>query len=150
MLDFIPVALKNVFSRPATRNYPFVKRTPFDKQRGHISIEIDDCIFCGLCSRKCPVKAIAVNRVDRTWSIDRFKCVMCGACSEACPKKCLEIAPEYTAPANKKGKDTFVGKQAPAAPKPAAAAAKVAAATAAAKPQQAKDAPQRVSEPSHA
>lgn len=113
MLDFIPVALKNVFSKPATRNYPSVKRTPYDGQRGHIGIDMDKCIFCGICSRKCPVDAITVKRAERTWSIDRFKCVMCGSCSENCPKKCLSIAPEYTAPANVKSSDTYEGKPVP-------------------------------------
>ena len=118
MLDFIPVVLKNFFSKPATRNYPFVKRAPYDKQKGHIGIDVDTCIFCGMCGRKCPVGAIKVDRAQRSWSIDRFKCIMCGACSESCPKKCLDIASEYTAPANVKSSDTFIGKPAPApAPK---------------------------------
>lgn len=116
MLDFIPVALKNVFSKPATRNYPYVKREPYDRQKGHIAIDIDSCIFCGMCGRKCPVGAIKVTRADRSWSIDRFRCIMCGACSESCPKKCLSIASEYTAPANVKSSDTFIGKPAPVQP----------------------------------
>ena len=122
MFDFIPVVLKNVFSKPATRNYPFVKRATYDKQKGHIGIDIDACIFCGMCGRKCPIGAIKVDRAQRSWSIDRFKCIMCGACSESCPKKCLNIAPEYTSPANVKSSDTFIGKPAPApAPKTAPA-----------------------------
>lgn len=120
MLDFIPVALKNVFSKPATRNYPFEKREPFAKQRGHIGIDIDNCIYCGMCSRKCPAGAIKVDRVQRSWTIDRFKCLVCGACAESCPKKCLSIGGEYTPPSNVKHTDSFIGKPAPApVPKPA-------------------------------
>lgn len=115
MLDFITVALKNVFSKPATRNYPFEKRTPYDKQKGHIAINIDSCIFCGMCGRKCPVGAIMVNRAERSWSIDRFRCIMCAACSESCPKKCLTVACEYTSPANYKSIDKYIGM--PVAPK---------------------------------
>lgn len=122
MLEFLTVALKNVFSKPATRNYPFVKRAPYDKQRGHIAINIDDCIFCGICGRKCPVDAIKVNRTEGSWQIDRFKCIMCLACSESCPKKCLSVDPLYTAPANEKTTDKFIGK--PPAPKAAPAAKK--------------------------
>lgn len=127
MFDFIPAALKNVFSKPATRNYPFDKRTPYERQKGHIAIAIDSCIYCGMCGRKCPVGAIKVDRTGRSWSIDRFKCIMCGACSECCPKKCLDIAGEYTMAANVKSVDTFVGKPAhekPAKEKPAQAAPK--------------------------
>lgn len=116
MLDFIPVVIKNAFSKPATRNYPAVKRMPCKGQKGHIVIDIDNCIFCGMCTRKCPVGALKVDRVKRTWEIDRFQCVMCAACSESCPKKCLTVGVEYTPPANTKSTDVFVGK--PAAPKP--------------------------------
>lgn len=107
MLDFITVVFKNIFAKPATRNYPFEKRPPFDKQKGHIAIDINMCIFCGMCGRKCPVGAISVNRASRSWSIDRFKCIMCAACAESCPKKCLRMDPEYTSPANAKTIDTF-------------------------------------------
>ncbi|MEG6571299.1 4Fe-4S dicluster domain-containing protein [[Clostridium] cellulosi] len=109
MLEFLTVALKNIFSKPATRNYPFEKRAPYKNQKGHISININDCIFCGLCGRKCPVNAIEVNRTEGTWQIDRFKCIMCLACTESCPKKCLSVEPIYTAPANEKKTDKFVG-----------------------------------------
>lgn len=118
MLDFVPVALKNLFSRPATRPYPKVVREPYEGERGHIAMNINDCIFCGICSRKCPVNAITVTRADRSWQIDRFRCITCGACVEACPKKCLAMAKTYTAPAGRKTLDVYVG--APAAPKPAA------------------------------
>lgn len=110
MIDFITVALKNVFSKPATRNYPKVKRNPCKSQRGNIQINIDNCIFCGMCMRKCPVGAIKVDRVKREWSIDKFKCVVCSSCAENCPKKCLDVKPEYTAPAYHKSTETFKGK----------------------------------------
>lgn len=107
MFDFIPVAIKNFFSRPATRNYPKVKRRPYEGQRGHVTIDLPNCIYCGMCSRKCPVKAIAVNRAGREWSIDRFQCIMCGECVRSCPKKCLGYGPEYAAPAHVKAPEHF-------------------------------------------
>lgn len=121
MLDFIPVVLKNLFSKPATRNYPAKKRHLYKNERGHLKIDIDDCIFCGMCSRKCPADALKVDRKERTWSIDRFRCVVCSSCVESCPKKCLSMEAEYTPPTNVKSIETYKGKPAPAIPKPPAA-----------------------------
>lgn len=118
MLDFIPVVLKNLFSKPATRNYPSEKCHLYENERGHIKIDIDNCLFCGMCSRKCPAEAIKVDRGERTWSIDRFRCIVCSSCVESCPKKCLSMEPEYTPPTNVKSIDSFKGKPAPARPKP--------------------------------
>ncbi len=50
-----------------------------------------DCIYCGLCMRKCPMEAITVDRTTKSWSIDREKCVWCGICVAGCPKKTLSI-----------------------------------------------------------
>lgn len=110
MLDFITVAVKNLFSKPATRKYPVVKRSPFQGQRGQIQNDIDNCIFCGICSRKCPVSAITVDRNERTWTINRFRCVNCSFCAESCPKKCLTCETQYTSPAYEKSVDVFKGK----------------------------------------
>lgn len=110
MLDFITVAIKNLFSKPSTRKYPSYKRKDFVGQRGKISIDIDNCIYCGMCSRKCPVGAITVSRNERTWSINRFRCVNCSYCVESCPKKCLVCETTYTPPAYEKSVDIFKGK----------------------------------------
>lgn len=114
MFEFVPVVIKNIFKGPATRNYPFVKRPEYKQQKGHIRIDLPACIYCGMCSRKCPVNAIEVKRPDKSWSIDRFKCIQCNACVESCPKKCLYMEPQYTAPAGKKTVDLF--KMPPAEP----------------------------------
>ena len=115
MFEFLPVIIKNAFRKPATRNYPFVVRPPFEKQKGHIEIDLPACIYCGMCGRKCPTHAIEVKRAEKIWSIDRFKCIMCGACTECCPKKCLSMAGQYSPAARQKSIDVF---QMPAAPKP--------------------------------
>lgn len=114
MVDFIPVAVRNLFHRPATRNYPFVRRAPYAGARGHIDMEINGCIFCGLCARRCPVGALEVSRPQKTWSINRFRCIVCGDCVRTCPKKCLSMGAAYTAPAPQKSVDTFHPQEEPA------------------------------------
>jgi ech hydrogenase subunit F len=113
MFDFFPVIMKNAFHRPATRNYPKVSRPAFDRQKGHVEIDLPACIFCGMCSRKCPTGAIEVIKADKIWSIDRFKCILCNACVECCPKKCLSMGAEAMQSARNKSVDVFKLPQVP-------------------------------------
>lgn len=107
LMDFTGFALKNLFSKPATKNYPAEPAVYPERSRGHIEIDIDDCIMCGMCQRKCPSGAITVDRATRTWSIERMGCVQCENCVEGCPKKCLHIKPGYTEPSTSMTVDSF-------------------------------------------
>lgn len=95
MFDMLGNILKNVFSKPATRMYPMEKRETYKDVRGQIGIEIDNCIFCGICSKKCPSNAISVNKNDKSWEIDHYKCIICNVCKEVCPKKCILSSEAY-------------------------------------------------------
>jgi len=107
VMGFIGTVLKNLFSKPATTLYPYVKKEYPVATRGHIAITIEDCIFCGICEKKCPSDAIKVVRTDKSWEIQRFGCIQCGACVEACPKKCLAMKTAYTSPSITKNTDSF-------------------------------------------
>ncbi len=89
MFDMIGNIFKNLASKPATRQYPMVRRASYKDTRGHIGINIDNCIFCGICSKKCPSNALTVDRNTKSWEIDPFKCIICNVCEEVCPKKCI-------------------------------------------------------------
>ncbi|MDD3172520.1 MAG: 4Fe-4S binding protein, partial [Herbinix sp.] len=56
-----------------------------------MSIAIDDCIFCGMCERRCPTGAIKVEKGKFSWSIERLQCIQCNYCGEVCTKKCLKM-----------------------------------------------------------
>ena len=99
--------LKNLFRRPATTQYPFEPADYPERMRGHVRIEIGDCISCGLCMRSCPSDAIAVDRKAGTWTIERFDCVQCGSCVSVCPKKFLFMEKGYTEPDSVKKSETF-------------------------------------------
>lgn len=107
MFDFIPVVFHNLFRRPATRKYPAVVREPYPGAKGHVAIDIDNCIFCGMCMRRCPAGAIRVARAETAWTIDRFRCVCCNACVEGCPKKCLTMDAHRTSAATRKLPEIF-------------------------------------------
>jgi ech hydrogenase subunit F len=100
--------MKTLFHKPATRRYPSVKRAPFERTRGHIRIDIQTCIFCGMCSRKCPTKALVVSKDERSWTIDRLRCIICGYCVEVCPKDCLFMENAASSPVTGKTVDGFV------------------------------------------
>ena len=101
-LSFMPTVLKNLVSKPATSQYPFVKMDYPDATRGSIYIDVDACIFCGICAKKCPTSVIRVDKSDKSWTIERFGCLACNYCVECCPKKCLKMNQEYTSPSAKK------------------------------------------------
>ncbi len=106
LMDFSKIALKNLFSKPATSNYPAEPAVYPARSRGHVEINIDECIMCGMCMRKCPSGAIKVDRNKREWTIERMGCVQCENCVVSCPKKCLKMVPGYTAPSAIKTVDT--------------------------------------------
>lgn len=108
MFDMLGNILKNMVSKPATRMYPKEKRESYKDTRGQIDIEIDKCIFCGICSKKCPSNALVVNRNEKSWEIDHFKCIICGECEEVCPKKCISTEASYRPCADKKSKSKSV------------------------------------------
>jgi ech hydrogenase subunit F len=108
--------IRSALSKPATLMYPAKPAKKFGISRGHVVNDINKCIFCGSCQRKCPTKAICVNLKERTWEIDKFRCVVCNVCVEVCPVKSLSMDSQYTAPAEKKSRELMKGP--PKAPKP--------------------------------
>ncbi len=110
MLEFIPRVLGNLFGGPATRLYPFEKREPFAKARGRITIDIEKCIFCQACMRRCPSRALEVVREECKWTLHPLRCIVCFACVEVCPTKAIVGQEEYRLPAYSQESHAFVGK----------------------------------------
>ena len=77
--------------QPVTVCYPQEKLAAPERLRGHIVNDMDVCICCGMCARRCPAGALAVDRKGGTWSIDPYACVVCGECIESCP----QALPDY-------------------------------------------------------
>lgn len=105
------VILSNLFKKPATRLYPFEKREPFNNARGHLEFDSQNCIYCGICQKKCPTNCITVIRQEKTWMFESYMCVNCSVCVEACPKKCLTMKADHRTPIYQKQKQTVIGSQ---------------------------------------
>ena len=78
--------------------YPVEKKEAPAGLKGHIVNDVDVCILCGICQRRCPCAAIVVEKPNRKWTIDTFRCVQCGTCVLECPKHCLSMEPGWPAP----------------------------------------------------
>lgn len=104
---------KNLVKGPATLMYPKRKRVYTRITRGSVEIDIQKCIFCGICSKRCPTDAIVVTKECKEWEIDRLKCCACNLCVEVCPKKCLSMTNQYTPPVRERTgglyKQSFTG-----------------------------------------
>ena len=107
ILKFSWIAMKNLFTKPATRAYPEVPARETPRTRGAVQVNIDDCIFCGLCNRRCPADAITVDRAAKSWTIKRMSCVQCGNCVQNCPKKCLTMEGAYPTPGREKRDELY-------------------------------------------
>ncbi len=99
MFFMTPTVLRNLFTGRATRDYPREVRDPFPQARGELVNAIEQCIFCGICQRKCPSQCIGVDKDQGLWQCDPFACVYCGVCVDNCPTKCLSQKQLHRAPA---------------------------------------------------
>lgn len=50
----------------------------------------NNCVSCGSCLKKCPVKAISIPDGLKA-IINLNKCVGCGKCAKTCPAGIIEI-----------------------------------------------------------
>jgi ech hydrogenase subunit F len=108
LLRMSKTIFKNLAHGPYTVLYPVNQKKKFERTRGKVMVAIDDCLFCGLCQRRCPTGAISVDRARSSWNINRLKCIQCNYCGEVCPKKCLKMNSEYTQPSYSGVKDEYI------------------------------------------
>jgi formate hydrogenlyase subunit 6/NADH:ubiquinone oxidoreductase subunit I len=87
--------IRSLVGKPATEMYPQKKKTYTPATRGKVENEIERCIFCRLCEKNCPTRALAVSKEKNEWEIDSLKCCQCRRCVEVCPVKCLSMDNVY-------------------------------------------------------
>jgi len=63
-----------------------------------ISIHTETCQGCGLCTKRCPMKALklvdsdeADNKTGKVSVLDPERCIGCGVCAHKCPTKSLML-----------------------------------------------------------
>jgi formate hydrogenlyase subunit 6/NADH:ubiquinone oxidoreductase subunit I len=93
-----PVALKQLFSKPATAAYPVGGKEQFPTVRGRIVFDPDSCVGCTACMRDCPTGAITINKVgEKQYKavIDIDVCIFCSQCVTTCPRGSLIASPDF-------------------------------------------------------
>jgi formate hydrogenlyase subunit 6/NADH:ubiquinone oxidoreductase subunit I len=90
--------LPQIFRKPATSGYPFVKVQMPDHFRGKLVSFDAKCVGCKICIRDCPAKAITLTKLAEKKfeiSIDLARCIYCAQCVDSCPRKALESSQEF-------------------------------------------------------
>jgi ech hydrogenase subunit F len=103
----LPTIIKNLFTKPATRKYPFEKREAFAKSRGKVNFDSSKCDHCGDCQRVCPAHAIEVDEKAKTVTYDPFRCIYCWVCVEHCMQGGITAEEQHREPAYKKTKQVM-------------------------------------------
>ena len=92
-------AIKNLFGRRFTRNYPKTRPPLPEGLRAKVMHDREKCIYCGMCARYCPSDAIKVDMKKREWRYDWGKCLFCAQCEEVCrdivKKDAIKLTQEF-------------------------------------------------------
>ena len=95
-MSMLKSTLKNLFSRPVTVRYPFVKADIPETNRGRVVWNMQKCIWCRLCEKNCPTRAITTDKEHRTQTIVRARCMACRNCVDICPTNTITMEPGYS------------------------------------------------------
>ena len=102
------LAIKELFKKSKTINYPFEKGPISPRMRGEHALRRypsgeERCIACKLCEAVCPAQAITIESSQREdgsrkttrYDIDMMKCIYCGLCEESCPVDAIVQGPNF-------------------------------------------------------
>jgi len=111
LVEFIAglyMAIKELFRKSKTINYPFEKGPISPRMRGEHALRRypngeERCIACKLCEAVCPAQAITIESSERSdgsrkttrYDIDMLKCIYCGLCQESCPVDAIVQGPNF-------------------------------------------------------
>ena len=98
---FLKEAFFNLFSKPATVQFPKVNVDAKPGYRGRISYDAEKCVNCGMCIKVCSPGAITrvkepVEGGDKiTYTFDLISCTFCAMCQDFCSTKAIKLTEDY-------------------------------------------------------
>lgn len=104
LLKGLGITLKHHFARKHTIQYP--EQMPYlqERFRGHLYLEFEKCIVCGLCTKTCPNNVLSLEDARdenskkkklMSYTIDHQYCMFCNLCVENCPANCLHFNHDF-------------------------------------------------------
>jgi formate hydrogenlyase subunit 6/NADH:ubiquinone oxidoreductase subunit I len=90
--------LRNLFSRPDTIRYPKERTDIPSTNRGRVVWDMQRCIWCRMCEKNCPTKAIVTDKERKTQTITRVRCIACRTCVDVCPVNIIKMESVYSKP----------------------------------------------------
>lgn len=104
LIKGLGITLKHHFGKKMTVQYPEEMPHLYDRFRGHLYLEFEKCIACGMCTRTCPNGVLSLEDARdpnakkkklMKYTIDLQYCMFCNLCVEACPQKCLHFDHDF-------------------------------------------------------
>ena len=106
-------SLKNLLSKPYTKRYPYEDTGIPENNRGRVVWDMQRCIYCRLCERNCPTKAIKTDKEHKTQVINRVRCIQCRTCVDICPTNTIVMEKQYSKPGPTREIHTYAASMAP-------------------------------------
>ena len=70
----------------------FVRDLLRGSREGEIDYDVDACMACGVCVKKCPTNALKLEKDEII--VDQDKCVHCAECEIICPVNAIKLKTE--------------------------------------------------------
>ncbi|HEX7468386.1 MAG TPA: 4Fe-4S binding protein, partial [Methanobacterium sp.] len=70
----------------------FVREKLLGPRTGEIVTDVDACMACGVCVKKCPTNALILEKDEIV--VDSDKCILCGECEKMCTVNAIKLKTE--------------------------------------------------------
>ena len=95
-MAMIKELLRTASKKASTTKYPYGRAEVVEGLRARLLCDHSLCIWCGLCVRNCPSKALDMDsKLERQLLWYMGRCLLCGLCAEVCPVDALSFSPDF-------------------------------------------------------